>query len=360
MTALIIAALGFCARGRRPHPNAPALGIGVLVSGLVMTAGLIPSAMAGDDRWEPAFDDNPRKAPLDYPDWFKGSSPDLPAVLAAARDAGKIGLMIYLGQQHCGYCHRLMDVNFSLADIRDYTRRHFDVVPIDIWGTAELTDFDGRRLSEREFAQQSATDFTPTLLFHDTETGELVLRLRGYYPPYQFRAALEFVADGHFRHESFRDYLSRGDNRMVFDNQDLNDQAFFAKPPYQLDRSRIPATRPLVVFFEQGDCHACDVLHGDVLQQPGLADRFLELEAVQLDMWSDQSVVTPQGHATNARDWSVRLGLFQAPTLVFFDQYGDEIRRVDSVAHFYRLDQVLDGILSDTDREDRARRATGH
>jgi hypothetical protein len=28
-------------------------------------------------------------------------------------------------------------------------------------------------------------------------------------PPYQFRAALEYVADAHYRRESFRDYLAR-------------------------------------------------------------------------------------------------------------------------------------------------------
>ncbi|MBK5970301.1 thioredoxin [Thiorhodovibrio winogradskyi] len=300
---------------------------------------------------EASFDDSPRATQLTYPDWFNDPFLDLPADLKAAREAGKGGLILYFGQKRCAYCHRLMDVNFGLEDIVAYTRRHFDVVPIDVWGIAEVTDLNGKTLTERELAQRSEADFTPTLVFYD-EDGELALRLRGYYPPYQFRAALEYVADDHFQQESFRDYLARGDNRMVFDEQDLNDQAFFSAPPYQLDRSRIAAERPLVVFFEQGNCHACDVLHGDVLQQASLAERFEELDAVQLNMWSDEPVVTPQGEATTAREWAEQLGIFYAPSLLFFDTQGREILRLDSVTGFYRLNNVLDFILSGAYRDE--------
>lgn len=300
---------------------------------------------------EGAFDDSPRDTPLVYPDWFNDPFLDLPADLRAAREAGKAGLILYFGQRRCAYCHRLMDVNFGLEDIVAYTRRHFDLVPMDVWGIAEVTDFDGKTLTERAFAQRNEADFTPTLMFFD-ENGTLALRLRGYYPPYQFRAALEYVADDHFQQESFRDYLARGDNRMVFDEQDLNDQDFFSAPPHQLDRSQVPAERPLVVFFEQGNCHACDVLHGDVLRQASLAERFQELDAVQLDMWSDQPVVTPSGDATTARAWAEQLGLFYAPSLLFFDTQGQEILRLDSVAGFYRLSTVLDYILGGAYREE--------
>ncbi|MBK1650324.1 thioredoxin [Rhabdochromatium marinum] len=325
---------------------------GVLIA-LFLTGGVTLAATAPEPG--ASFDDRPRSTELEYPDWFNPAFLDLPADLAAARTAGKAGLILYFGQKHCAYCHRLMEVNFALKDIVEYTRRHFDLVPIDIQGQAEVTDFDGQQLSERTLAQREEAEFTPTLLFYD-EAGELALRLRGYYPPYQFRAALEYVADDHYQHESFRDYLARGDNRMVFDDQDLNAEDFFAAPPYQLERRRMPADRPLVVFFEQGDCHACDVLHGDVLKntqdgkQP-LAERFQAFDAVQLNMWSDQPVVTPQGDKTTAKDWAAQLGLFYAPSLVFFDVQGGELLRVDSVVGFYRLNRILDHILSGTDRE---------
>lgn len=291
------------------------------------------------------FDDQPRDEILVYPEWFNEPFLDLPSDLQAAREQGK-GLVVYFGQKRCPYCHQLMDINFGTEqDIVEYTRRHFDITPIDIWGVAEVTDLRGRVMTERGFALREGADFTPTLIFYD-DAGNQVLRLRGYYPPYQMRAALEYVADKHYTRESFRDYLARGDNRMVFDEADLNDQAFFQPAPYNLDRSRIPAERPLAVFFEQGDCHPCDVLHGQVLREPAIAQAFGSLDSVQLNMWSDTPVITPSGQRTTARDWAAELGLYYSPALLFFDARGRAIIRVDSVVGFYRLRSVLNYISS--------------
>jgi thioredoxin-related protein len=57
-------------------------------------------------------------------------------------------------------------------------------------------------------------------------------------------------------------------------------------------------------------------------------------------------VVTPSGERLTARQWGEQLGLFYTPTLIFFDNDGSEIMRVDSVVQFYRLRNVLDYILS--------------
>jgi thioredoxin-related protein len=239
----------------------------------------------------------------------------------------------------------LMQVNFGLEDIVSYTRSHFDLIPIDIWGIDEVTDLQGKVLTEREYALRESTNFTPSLIFYDKD-GKEALRLRGYYPPYKFRAALEYVADGHYQRESFRDYLARGEEAMVFEPGDLNEQDFFSPPPYYLDRSRMAGERPLVVFFEQGECHACDVLHGQPLREPAIHSLFQRFDNVQLDMWSDTPVVTPDGRRTTARQWARDLGLFYAPSILFFDQQGREIIRVDSVVRFYRLRNVLNYITS--------------
>jgi thioredoxin-related protein len=290
------------------------------------------------------FDDQMLAEPLEHPDWFKQSFLDLGADLSEALEAGKRGIMVYFGQRRCAYCQKLMKVNFGLEDIVEYTRTHFDVIPIDVFGVDEVTDIKGETLTERRFSQREDTVFTPSILFYDAQ-GALVLRLRGYYPPYQFRAALEYVADGHYERESFRDYLARGDNRMVFEEGDLNEESFFASPPYNLDR-RVPGERPLAVFFEQGDCHACDVLHGQSLRHTAINRQFSDFDVVQLDMWSDTPVITPSGERTTAREWAAELGLFYAPSILFYDERGKEVLRVDSVIAFFRLRNVLNYIAS--------------
>jgi thioredoxin-related protein len=291
------------------------------------------------------FDDFPLENLLQYPTWFKKSFLDLPADLEEAKDAGKRGIIVYFGQKRCAYCKMLMDVNFKLTDIVTYTRQHFDVVPVDIWSPEEMTDTQGNELTQRQFALRMGTNFTPSLLFYDTE-GKLALRLRGYYPPYQFRAALEYVAGGHYNREPFAVYMARGDATQRFEKTDLNEQEFFIPPPHNLDRSRFPGQRPLVVFFEQGDCHACDVLHTQPLRQPTIHKLFDQFDSVQLDMWSDQPVITPDGRSTTARQWAEDLGLFYAPSILFFDEQGEEIIRVDSVVRFFRLRNVLNYVVS--------------
>jgi len=303
------------------------------------------TAIAATDYDVYSFDDTPLEEPFEYPAWFKKSFLDLPDDLEEAVDAGKQGIMVYFGQKRCAYCHKLMEVNFGLTDIVEYTQRHFDMIPVDIWGVQELTNLDGNTLTERDFSLEKDTNFTPSILFYDRE-GREALRLRGYYPPYQFLAALEYVADGHYKRETFRDYLARGESRMVFEPEDLNEEDFFAAPPFNLDRSRFPSERPLAVFFEQGNCHACDVLHGEALRETAIYRNFEQFDNVQIDMWSDTPIITPSGERTTARKWAAELGLFYSPSIVFFDEKGGEVLRVDSVVRFFRLSNVLNYITS--------------
>ena len=169
--------------------------------------------------------------------------------------------------------------------------------------------------------------------------------MRGYYPPYRFRAVLEFLADGHYLFENFRFCLERAYPLPRFESGELNEADFFESPPYFLDRSRIPAAQPLVVFFEQADCHACDVLHSEPLSDPGVRGALSFLQVVQLDMWSATPVLTPEGLRLTARQWAEEMDIHYAPTLVFFDEHGKEIVRVDSVVKLYRLGRVLDFIV---------------
>jgi len=258
--------------------------------------------------------------------------------------------MIYFGQKYCAYCKQLLETDLEADDIQAYVREHFDIIGIDIHGDRTVTDLNGEELTESALAIREKTNFTPSLIFFNT-AGDEVLRLRGYYPPYRFRAALEYVADAHYKDENFREYLARADVPLVFEPGDLIDESFFLPGPYMLDRSAIPGERPLAVFFEQGNCHACDVLHTGPLQDPEIIARFEQLENVQLPFWSPTPVITPSGERLSARQWTEKLGLFYTPTLIFFDPQGREIMRVDSVVQFYRLRNVLDYVLSGGYRE---------
>lgn len=314
-----------------------AVGSAVLISliGFAGATGLDPLS----------FDDAPRTREILHPHWFETSFLDLGQDLEEAVAAGKKGLMVYFGQENCAYCEALMEINFKTPDIVRYTREHFNVVALDIWGSRAVTTIEGATVTEQQFSIAQQTNFTPSIIFYDA-TGRQAFKMRGYYPPYKFRAALEYIADDHYQAEGFAEYLERADPPPRFSEDDLNEQDFFQPPPYALDRSRFPAVHPLVVFFEQSQCHACDVLHTEPLAQAQAKDLLNLVEAVQLDMWADTPVITPAGRRTTAREWARDLGIFYAPTLLFFDERGAEIIRIDSVVRLYRLSRVLEYVIA--------------
>ena len=302
----------------------------------VLSDGLLASAPQID----PATDDKPLTEPLSLPEWFKASFLDVKEDLTEANN-NKRGLIIYFGQEYCPYCKALLNNNWGRKDIIKYTRDNFDVIAINVRGHSLVSDIDAKQYSEKVFAAKHNATFTPTLLFFD-KSGKPALKLVGYRQPYQFRAALEYVADNHHQQENFRYYLARAEGAESFGQEALNESVIFLPPPYQLDK--LIRKKPLAVFFEEKKCHACDVLHAIPLNRRTILKQFSLLNSVQLDMWSDTPVKMPDGKETTAKKWADALELNHAPTIIFFDESGEEIIRVESVIGFYRLNGVLNYI----------------
>ena len=286
------------------------------------------------------FDDTMLEEELVYPDWFKLSSGNLKDDLEEAEKAGKIGIITYFGQKRCAYCEQFIKTSLADEDIQNYLRKHYDVIAFDIWGIDDVIDTDGKEFSERELSLRYKTNFTPSLVFYDLE-GTPVFRLRGYYPPYKFRAALQYAVEQFYKKEKFSDYFARANPGEFFLLGGLNDREFFLKPPYNLEKIRKNG-KPVAVFFEQGNCHACDLLHSGPLARKESIAELEKMNAIQLNMWADTPVVTPAGKETTAREWARSLDIFYTPSIVFFDPQGKEIIRIDSVTQFYRLYGVLD------------------
>lgn len=280
------------------------------------------------------------------PGWFKVSFLELKDDAAEAAVRGK-RLLVYFGQDGCPYCAALFNTNFSQKHIVDYTRRHFDAIDINMWGDRLVTDFDGETLAEKQYAAKHKVWFTPTILFFDGK-GKQVLRLNGYYPPRQFLAALQYVAERREGSGPFAAYLARV-APPAGGKPALHSAPFFENPPYDL-RPR-GSTKPIAVFFEQKDCVGCDELHRKVFPQPETRVQLKRVRAIQLDRWSDTPVVTPSGERVTAREWADRLNVAYVPTAVFFDQ-GKEVMRIEAMLKAFHVQSVLDYVASGAYRKE--------
>ncbi|MGE0846731.1 MAG: thioredoxin family protein [Flavobacteriaceae bacterium] len=172
------------------------------IAALTAAPGMAAAARLGDDG-------------LHKQDWLLDSFLELPGDLAEARSAGK-GLVVMFEQRGCPYCREMHSVNFARPEIVDYATAHFDILQLDLWGSREVTDFDGEALEERRLARKWAVNFTPTLVFFGKDAdaasgkpGNAIASavMPGYFKPFHFLSMFEYVGDGHAGSEPFQRFL---------------------------------------------------------------------------------------------------------------------------------------------------------
>lgn len=96
--------------------------------------------------------------------WFSTSFLDLREDFAEAKAAGKRFAVIF-EQRGCIYCTKMHTEVLAQRYINDYVRANFHIVQLDLWGSREVTDFDGRKQSEKTLAERWSVMFTPTIVF---------------------------------------------------------------------------------------------------------------------------------------------------------------------------------------------------
>ncbi len=281
------------------------------------------------------------------PAWFKQSFLDLGEDVADAAAEGK-RVMLYFHQDGCPYCAKLLQDNFGQRDIAAKTRRHFEVIAINMWGDREVTTLDGRTLTEKAFAVEMKVMYTPTLVVLD-ETGRNFFRINGYYHPGKFSAALDYAA-GRAGGLGFPEYLKKAAPERA--SGKLHEQPFFMQPPYQLSRKGYRAERPLLVLFEQKVCSHCDEMHRELFTRPEVKDLLGQFDVVRLDMWSNTPLVSPEGKRLRAKSWAKSLNVQYAPTMVFFDRQGNEVFRSEAYLRAFHTVSVLEYVASGAYRDE--------
>lgn len=145
--------------------------------------------------------------------FFIDSFLDLAEDRAEAEAAGK-HLAIFFEQRGCPYCKQMHEVNLAKPEIRDFITQSFSVLQLNLYGSREVTDFDGKALEERALARRWFVNFTPTIVFFPN--GELekaagpqieAIRMPGYFKPYHFISMFEFVHEEAFKENDFQRWL---------------------------------------------------------------------------------------------------------------------------------------------------------
>ena len=180
----------------------------VLLTFLLLACGRVanaaPAPKLGDDG-------------LYVQDWFVNSFLDLRDDLADATRAGKRFAIVW-EQKGCTYCRDLHTVNFADDSVRGWIKDRYAIVQLNLWGSREVTDFDGEVLAEKDLARKYRVNFTPTISFFPATVAEMgghkggdaeVARLPGYFRKFHFLSMFEYVWDKRYAQgQDFQRYVA--------------------------------------------------------------------------------------------------------------------------------------------------------
>ena len=271
------------------------------------------------------------------PSWFKVSFLDLFEDISEAADNNK-RLMVYYYQDGCPYCKKLLEDNFGQRNIANKTQQYFDVVAINLWGDQEVTVGD-KVYTEKEFAEALKVQYTPTLLFFNEEN-KIAFRANGYYPPEKFSALLDYIGKKQEAKLSYQDYMAKVNPQPATGrlHNDINTVASVTDLSAQ--------NKPLLVMFEQKKCSTCDELHLDILKRKESVTLLSGFNVVVLDMWSNEMITSPAGKKIKIRDWAKKLDVKYAPSLLFFNNGGEEVFRTDAYLKAFHTQTAMDYVSS--------------
>lgn len=283
-----------------------------------------------------------------HPNWFKESFLDLDEDIADATAANK-RLVLYFWQPGCPYCSQLWEDNFSQKEIETKFRNNFEIVAMNMWGDRDVVSVAGKSYTEKAFAEALGIQYTPTLLFFD-ENKKIIHRLNGYIPPEDFKLSLEYVSGKHEKNQKFGAFSVAQKQQRQAQNKTtkkLHSEDFFSQKITDLNHTKQAEEKYLAVFFEEDNCKNCDLLHQKTLKDPATRALIKQFKSVQYNRYAETSIITPSGEKTTVKEWANQLGIAYLPAIIFFNQNGKEVMRIDVQMRTFHIQSVFDYVLTE-------------
>lgn len=118
----------------------------------------------------------------------------------------KKALLLFFEMDACPFCHRLHRSILSQTAVREALKRDFVAIRVDIQGTAPVTGFDGRQLSESAFTKSLKVQGTPTIAAFDASGKELARLVGAPSTPDEFLLFSRYALSGDTARQTFAEY----------------------------------------------------------------------------------------------------------------------------------------------------------
>lgn len=143
--------------------------------------------------------------------FFAQTFGDLPEEMQAAREQGKLGMLLFFEADECRFCQHMLRKVFNQKHVQDWYQKRFVSIAVDIHGDVELTDFDGITLPSKIFAAHRQVFMTPVVSFLNLDGVEIYRHYGLVKTPEDMLLLGEYIAGDHFYDTEFMVFArSRG------------------------------------------------------------------------------------------------------------------------------------------------------
>jgi len=136
--------------------------------------------------------------------FFEQTFGDLPEEMQAAREQGKIGMLLFFEAESCPYCQYMLRKIFNQKRVQDWYHERFVNIAVDIHGDVELKDFDGITLPSKVFSDHRRIFLTPAMSFLDLDGNEIYRHLGMTKTPEDFLLLGEYIEGKHYFDTEFK------------------------------------------------------------------------------------------------------------------------------------------------------------
>ncbi len=141
------------------------------------------------------------------PVFFDESFGDYSEELENAKQQNKKGILLFFEMDECPFCHRMKTTILNQPEVIKFFKENFLIFKVDIEGDIEITDFQGKVTTEKEFSfKQHRVRATPVFAFFDL-SGKRIVRYTGATSSVkEFIWLGEYVVTGAYKSMSFTRY----------------------------------------------------------------------------------------------------------------------------------------------------------
>lgn len=142
-----------------------------------------------------------------YQFFFHETFGDFSDELETARQDGKSGVLLFFEMDDCPFCHWMKQNVLNQVAVQEYYRDNFMMFSVDVEGDVEIVNFDGRNMSQKDFAfREHRVRATPVLMFFDLEGNQVHRHTGRTSDPGEFLLMGKYVVDGVYKDMRFTRY----------------------------------------------------------------------------------------------------------------------------------------------------------